>query len=143
MTILNEPDHHADLIANRRILVPAANRVQLRLTVDSKFTLCHFEQLFAVFGLRNNIALAGHIIAIFENRSAQESLRAFYKNEWLDIPMQRIDTSLVISASREIRDELERIGGEVLGGVSKSKTFRIIVNYLAFVHKLKRPKRAA
>jgi hypothetical protein len=96
-----------------------------------------------VFKLRNNTALAGHIIAIFENRSAQESLRTFYKNEWLDIPMQRIDTSLVISASREIRDELERIGGEVLGGVSKSKTFRIIVNYLAFVHKLKRPKRAA
>ena len=143
MAILNETTSNARRITKRRIIVPAAQRAQLRLTVDSKFTIYHFEQLFAVFKLRNNTALAGHIIAIFENRSAQESLRTFYKNEWLDIPMQRIDTSLVISASREIRDELERIGGEVLGGVSKSKTFRIIVNYLAFVHKLKRPKRAA
>ena len=143
MAILNETTSNARRITKRRITVPAAQRAQLRLTVDSPFTLYHFEQLFAVFKLRNNTALAGHIIAIFENRSAQESLRAFYKNEWLDIPMQRIDTSLVISASREIREELERIGGEVLGGVSKSKTFRIIVNYVAFVHKLKRPKRAA
>jgi len=95
-----------------------------------------------VFGLRNNIALAGHIIAIFENRSAQESLRHFTKRV-AGHPDAKNDTSLVISASREIRDELERIGGEVLGGVSKSKTFRIIVNYLAFVHKLKRPKRVA
>jgi hypothetical protein len=122
---MNEPGPHANRIENRRIIVLAANRAQLRLTVDSKFTLYHFEQLFAVFRLRNNIALAGHIIAIFKTNSAQDSLREFYKSEWLDIPMQRIDTSLVISASREIRDELERIGGEVLGGVSKSKTFRI------------------
>ena len=143
MTILSEPNHYADRIANRRIIVPAANRVQLRLTVDSKFTLYHFEQLFPVFRLRNNIALAEHIIAIFKTKSAQEGLRAFYKNEWLDIPIHRIDTSLVVLATRESKDELERIGGEVLGGVHKSKAFRVIVNYLAFVHKLKRPKRAA
>jgi hypothetical protein len=96
-----------------------------------------------VFRLRNNIALAEHIIAIFKTKSAQEGLRAFYKNEWLDIPIHRIDTSLVVLATRESKDELERIGGEVLGGVHKSKAFRVIVNYLAFVHKLKRPKRAA
>jgi hypothetical protein len=143
MAILNETTSNARRITKRRIIVPAAQRAQLRLTVDSPFTLYHFEQLFAVFKLRNSTALAGHIIAIFKNRSAQESLRAFYKSEWLDIPMHRIDTSLVILATPEIADELERIGGEGLGGVNKSKTFRVIVNYLAFVHKLKKPKRAA
>ena len=106
MAILNETTSNARRITKRRITVPAAQRAQLRLTVDSPFTLYHFEQLFAVFKLRNSTALAGHIIAIFKNRSAQESLRAFYKSEWLDIPMHRIDTSLVILATPEIADEL-------------------------------------
>jgi hypothetical protein len=37
----------------------------------------------------------------------------------------------------EIADELERVGGEVLGGVNRSKAFRVMVAYFAFVHKLK------
>ena len=32
----------------RRIVSPAEERTQLRLTVDSKFTKSHFNQLFAV-----------------------------------------------------------------------------------------------
>jgi hypothetical protein len=39
----------------------------------------------------------------------------------------------------EIADELERVGGEILGGVNKSKTFRVMVAYFAFVYKLKNP----
>jgi hypothetical protein len=41
--------------------------------------------------------------------------------------------------THDIADELERVGGEILGGVNKSKTFRIMVAYFAFVHKLKTP----
>ena len=37
----------------------------------------------------------------------------------------------------EIADELERVGGEVLCGVNRSKAFRVMVAYFAFVHKLK------
>jgi hypothetical protein len=37
----------------------------------------------------------------------------------------------------EIADELERVGGEVLGGVNRSKAFRVMVAYFAAVHKLK------
>jgi hypothetical protein len=32
---------------------------------------------------------------------------------------------------------LERVGGEVLGGVNRSKAFRVMVAYFALVHKLK------
>jgi hypothetical protein len=39
----------------------------------------------------------------------------------------------------EIADELERVGGEILGGVNRSKAFRVMVAYFAFVHKLKTP----
>jgi hypothetical protein len=39
----------------------------------------------------------------------------------------------------EIADELERIGGEILCGVNRSKAFRVMVAYFAFVHKLKSP----
>jgi hypothetical protein len=143
MTILNETSPRAKRLSKRTSIAPAAPRAQLRLTVDSKFTVYHFEQLFAVFKLRTKLALAEHIVAIFKSKSAQEDLRAFYKNDWLDIPIHRIDTTLVVLATRKIKDELERIGGEALGGVHKSKAFRIMVNYLAFVHKLKKPKRAA
>jgi hypothetical protein len=37
----------------------------------------------------------------------------------------------------EIADELERVGGEILGGVNKSKTFRVMVAYFSSVYKLK------
>ena len=37
----------------------------------------------------------------------------------------------------EIADELERVGGEILGGVNKSTTFRVMVAYFASVYKLK------
>ncbi len=36
----------------RRIVSPAEERTQLRLTVDSKFTKSHFNQLFAVLKIR-------------------------------------------------------------------------------------------
>jgi hypothetical protein len=38
---------------------------------------------------------------------------------------------------------LERVGGEVLCGVNRSKAFRVMVAYFAFVHKLKNPTQAA
>jgi hypothetical protein len=62
---------------------------------------------------------------------------AFYNGPWLDIPFQSIDTSFVFPLTHEIADELDRVGGEVLGGVNRSKAFRVMVAYFAFVLKLK------
>ena len=127
----------------RRIVAPADERVQVRLTVDSKFTKSHFNQLFAVLRIRNKNALAEHIIMNFKTKTAQTQILAFYNGPWLDIPFQSIDTSFVFPLTYDIADELERVGGEILGGVNKSKTFRVMVAYFAFVHKLKNPKQTA
>jgi hypothetical protein len=123
----------------RRIVAPAEKRTQVRLTVDSKFTKSHFNQLFAVVKIRNKNALAEHIIMNFNTRAAQTQILAFYNSPWLDIPFQSIDTSFVFPLTHEIADELERVGGEILGGVNKSKTFRVMVAYFAAVYKLKTP----
>jgi len=121
----------------RRVVAPAENRTQVRLTVDSKFTKSHFSQLFAVLKIRRKNALAEHIIMSFKTKAAQTQLLAFYNNQWLNIPFQSIDTAFVFPLTFEIADELERVGGEVLGGVNRSKTFRVMVAYFAAVHKLK------
>jgi hypothetical protein len=126
----------------RRIVAPAEKRTQVRLTVDSKFTKGHFTQLFAVLKIRNKNALAEHIIMNFKTKAAQAQLVAFYNGPWLDIPFQSIDTSFVFPLTYEIADELERVGGEILGGVNKSKTFRVMVAYFAQVHQLKTQIRA-
>ena len=125
----------------RRIVAPAEKRTQIRLTVDSKFTKTYFSQLFAVLKIRRKNALAEHIIMNFKTKAAQAQLVAFYNGSWLDIPFQSIDTSFVFPLTHEIADELERVGGEILGGVNKSKTFRVMVAYFAAVHKLKTPTR--
>jgi hypothetical protein len=121
----------------RKIVSPAETRTQLRLTVDFKFTKSHFGQLFAVLKIRRKNALAEHIIMSFKSKAAQAQLVAFYNNQWLNIPFQSIDTAFVFPLTFEIADELERVGGEVLGGVNRSKAFRVMVAYFAFVHKLK------
>jgi hypothetical protein len=123
--------------AKRRVVSPAEERTQLRLTVDSKFTKSQFSQLFAVLKIRRKNALAEHIIMSFKTKAAQTQLLAFYNNQWLNIPFQSIDTAFVFPLTFEIADELERVGGEVLGGVNRSKAFRVMVAYFAFVHKLK------
>ena len=123
----------------RRIVAPMETRTQLRLTVDSRFTMSHFNQLFAVLKIRRKNALAEHIIMSFKSKAAQAQLLAFYNNQWLNIPFQSIDTAFVFPLTFEITDELERVGGEVLGGVNRSKAFRVMVAYLAFIHKLKSP----
>ena len=123
----------------RRIVAPAEKRMQVRLTVDSKFTKTYFSQLFAVLKIRNKNALAEHIIMNFKTKAAQAQIVAFYNGPWLDIPFQSIDTSFVFPLTHDIADELERVGGEILGGVNKSKTFRVMVAYFAFVNKLKTP----
>jgi hypothetical protein len=120
-----------------RIVAPLEKRTQLRLTVDSKFTKTHFNQLFAVLGIRKKNALAEHIIMNFKTKVAQSQIVAFYNNQWLNIPFQSIDTAFVFPLTHEIADELERVGGEVLGGVNRSKAFRVMVAYFAFAHKLK------
>jgi hypothetical protein len=125
----------------RRIVAPAEKRTQIRLTVDSKFTKSHFSQLFAVLKIRRKNALAEHIIMNFKIKVAQTQIQAFYNGPWLDIPFQSIDTSFVFPLTHEIADELERVGGGILGGVNKSKTFRVMVAYFAAVHKLKTPTR--
>ncbi len=125
----------------RRVVSPAEKRTQLRLTVDSRFTKSYFNQLFAVLKIRKKNALAEHIIMNFKTKAAQARLQAFYKNEWQDIPFPEIDTAFVFPLTNKIRDELDRVGGEVLGGVNHSKAFRVIVAYLAFIHNLKEPKR--
>jgi hypothetical protein len=123
----------------RRVVAPVETRTQLRLTVDSKFTKSHFNQLFAVLKIRNKNALAEHIIMNFKTKAAQSQILAFYNGPWLNIPFQSIDTSFVFPLTHEIADELERVGGEILGGVNKSKTFRVMVAYFAAAHKLKAP----
>jgi hypothetical protein len=45
----------------------------------------------------------------------------------------------VFPLTYEIADELERVGGEVLGGVNRSKAFRVMVAYFASIYKLKSP----
>jgi hypothetical protein len=125
--------------AKRRVVAPAEKRTQVRLTVDSKFTKTHFSQLFAVLKIRKQNALAEHIIMNFKSKAAQAQLLAFYNNQWPNIPFQSIDTSFVFALTYEIADELERVGGEILGGVNKSKTFRVMVAYFAAVYKLKTP----
>ena len=127
----------------RKVVSPAEKRTQLRLTVDSRFTKSHFNQLFAVLKIRKKNALAEHIIMHFKTKAAQAQLLAFYNNQWLNIPFQAIDTAFVFPLANEIADELERVGGEVLCGVNRSKTFRVMVAYFAFVHKLKNPTQAA
>ena len=123
----------------RRIVAPAETRTQIRLTVDSKFTKTHFTQLFAVLKIRNKNALAEHIIMNFKTKTAQAQLVAFYNGPWLNIPFQAIDTAFVFPLTYEIADELERVGGEVLGGVNRSKAFRVMVAYFASIYKLKSP----
>jgi hypothetical protein len=123
----------------RRIVAPVEKRTQIRLTVDSKFTKTHFTQLFAVLKIRNKNALAEHLIMNFKTKAAQAQLVAFYNGPWLDIPFQTIDTAFVFPLTYEIADELERVGGEILGGVNRSKTFRVMVAYFASIHKLKTP----
>jgi hypothetical protein len=127
----------------RRVVAPAEKRTQVRLTVDSKFTKTHFNRLFAVLKIRNKNALAEHIIMNFKTKAAQTQILAFYNGPWLDIPFQSIDTAFVFPLTYEIADELERIGGEILCGVNRSKTFRVMVAYFAFVHKLKSPTQVA
>ncbi len=123
--------------AKRRVVAPAEKRTQLRLTVDSRFTLSHFNQLFAVLKIRRKNALAEHIIMSFKTKAAQAQLLAFYNGPWLNIPFQAIDTAFVFPLTYEIADELERVGGEVLGGVNRSKAFRVMVAYFASINKLK------
>ena len=136
------PPKKTAIRTKRRIVAPAEMRTQIRLTVDSKFTKTHFTQLFAVLKIRNKNALAEHLIMNFKTKTAQAQLVAFYNGPWLDIPFQSIDTSFVFPLTHEIADELERVGGEILGGVNKSKTFRVMVAYFALVHKLKTPTQA-
>ncbi len=121
----------------RRVVAPREKRTQVRLTVDSKFSKSHFNQLFAVLKIRKQNALAEHIIMKFKSKAAQAQILAFYNGPWLDIPFQSIDTSFVFPLTHEIADELERVGGEILGGVNKSRTFRVMVAYFAAVYKLK------
>ena len=131
------PPMKTTLRPKRRVVAPAEKRTQVRLTVDSKFTKTHFNQLFAVLKIRNKNALAEHIIMNFKTQAAHTQILAFYNGPWLDIPFQSIDTAFVFPLTYEIADELERIGGEILCGVNRSKTFRVMVAYFAFVHKLK------
>jgi hypothetical protein len=112
---MHVPTKEASARAKRRIVAPAEQRTQVRLTVDSKFTKIYFSQLFAVLNIRNKNALAEHIIMNFKTKAAQAQIQAFYNGPWLDIPFQSIDTSFVFPLTHEIADELERVGGELLG----------------------------
>jgi len=113
----------------------------MRLTIDSFYTLHYFNQLFAVFGIATKNALAEKIMTQFTTKDAESKLATFYAGPWLEIPFQRIDTSIVFPLTTAIRDEIDRVGLYVLGGVNRSRTFRVMVNYLASVHKIKKPIR--
>ncbi len=62
----------------RRVVAPREKRTQVRLTVDSKFSKSHFNQLFAVLKIRKQNALAEHIIMKFKSKAAQAQILAFY-----------------------------------------------------------------
>ena len=124
-----------------RVVSPKGERAQIRLTIDARFTKYYFDRLISVFKIRKRNAVAEHIIMNFKTKAAQARLHAFYKNEWQDMPFPEIDTAFVFPLTNKIRDELDRVGGEVLGGVNHSKAFRVIVAYLAFIHKLNEPQR--
>jgi hypothetical protein len=64
--------------SKRRIVALAEKLTQVRLTVDSKFTKSHFNQLFAVLKIRNKNALAEQIIINFKTKTAQAQILAFY-----------------------------------------------------------------
>ena len=89
--------------------------------------------------IRRKNALAEHIIMSFKTKAAQAQLVAFYNGPWLNIPFQSIDTASVFPLTHQIVDELDRVGGEILGGVNRSKTFRVMVAYFSAIHKLKTP----
>lgn len=126
---------------SRKIVAPKESRTQIRLTIDSFYTLHYFNQLFAVFGISNKNALAERIINSFNTKEAAARLQVFYKGPWLEIPFQRIDTSAVFPLTTAIKAEIDNIGTYVLGGVNRSRTFRVMVNYLARTHQLKKPLR--
>jgi hypothetical protein len=73
-------------------------------------------------------------VSNFKTKAAQAQLVAFYNNQWLNIPFQSIDTAFVFPLTYEIAGELERVGGEVFGGINRSNAFRVMVAYLAFIH---------
>jgi hypothetical protein len=106
--------------------------------VDRRFQI-HQEPFQPAFCRADNPenALAEHIIMSFKTKAPQTQLLAFYNNQWLNIPFHSIDTAFVFPLTHDIADELDRVGGEILGGVNRSKTFRVMVAYLALVHKLK------
>lgn len=122
-------------------MAPKESRTQMRLTIDSFYTLHYFNQLFAVFGITTKNALAEKIMTQFTTKDAEAKLSTFYTGLWLEIPFQRIDTSIVFPLTTAIRDEIDRVGLYVLGGVNRSRTFRVMVNYLAHLHKVKKPIR--
>jgi hypothetical protein len=67
------------------------------------------------------------------SKSSPNLTLAFYNCPWLDIPFQIIDNSFVFLLIHEIADELERVGGEVLCGVNRSKAFRVMVACFAAI----------
>ena len=100
------PPKKAAIRTKRRIVAPLEKRTQLRLTIDTKFTKTHFNQLFAVLGIRKKNALAEHIIMNFKTKVAQAQIVAFYNGPWLNIPFQTIDTAFVFPLTYDIADEL-------------------------------------
>ena len=73
----------------------------------------------------------------FKTKAAQAQLLAFYNGPWLNIPFQSYRHRIRVPFDPRDPDELERIGGEVLGGVNRSKAFRVMVAYFASIYKLK------
>jgi len=59
----------------------------------------------------------------FKTKAAQAQLVAFYNGPWLNIPFQSIDTAFVFPLTNEIADQLDRVGGEILGGVIGPRLF--------------------
>jgi hypothetical protein len=122
-----------------RIVSPAEKRTQVRVTVDFKFTKTHFNQLFAVLKIRNKNGPGRAHHYEFQKQGRANADSCVLQWAWLDIPFRSIDTSFVFPLTHEIADEQERIGGEILGGVNKSKALRVMVAYFETVYKLNPP----
>ena len=60
-----------------RVVAPIRERIQVRLTIDSRFTQYNFEQFFSVFKIRRRNALAEHLIMNFKSKTAQAGLHDF------------------------------------------------------------------
>lgn len=62
-------------------------------------------------------SFAEHFIS-FKTEAAQTLLVAFDNQMWLNISFQHIEIGFLFTLAHEIADEMDSVGGEILGGLN-------------------------